>query len=286
MGAVPVAMSRWRCRLALGHAARGRPGTPGRAHDGPGKCRGTATCAHDPVPDPPPDDSSGSNTLPGCDPTSGALHSTPAGRTKESEIKFLLRDHAPPQLRVLSGVVAKKWHAGGAPVAPRRARLWWPRPGAVWPAAWPPASAGPIAGIRGLGSNAGSNAAVCTCAHSPCAGTSAVADAGGRLAYDDGSPREVTLPRDSPGRNASTSRLGHLFKTGDAGGRPPVYPSVHQPNRDGNGLSKARPRRRSELNSEGNSFRNARRKDTKSRASGGSHLTIGSGSLFLIGPTR
>ena len=68
------------------------------------------------------------------------------------------------------------------------------------------------------------------CGPPACAGTSAVADAGGRLAYDDGSPREVTLPRDSPGWNASTFRLGR-FKTGEAGGRPPVYPPTPKPNR-------------------------------------------------------
>ena len=38
----------------------------------------------------------------------------------------------------------------------------------------PPASAGPAAGIRGLGSNAGSNAAAGTCVHSLCAGKRAV----------------------------------------------------------------------------------------------------------------
>ena len=42
---------------------------------------------------------------------------------------------------------------------PRHARLWRRRPGDVSPAAAPPASGGPAAGIRGLGSNAGSNAA-------------------------------------------------------------------------------------------------------------------------------
>jgi len=194
-----VVASRWGCRVALGHAGRGRPGTPARGRGGPGMCRAATTCVHDPAPGQPPDDSPGSNTLPGCGQTSGAIHSTPAGRTKESETKCLLRDHAPPQLRVFSGVVAKKRHAGGVLVAPRRAGLWWPHPGAVWPAVWPPASAGPGAGIRRLDSNAGSSTAACTCAHSLCASTSAVADAGGRLAYDDGSPREGYSPKGQPG---------------------------------------------------------------------------------------
>ena len=136
----------------------------------------------------------------------------------------MLRDHAPPQLRDLSGIAAKKGHAAGAPVGPRHAGLWRHRPGVVWPAAWQPASAARAAGTRGLGSNAGSNALACTCAHSPCAGTAADADTDGRLAYDDDSPREgVTSQGTDRGGTRERSSSGAYSKTGK---RPAVRQSI------------------------------------------------------------
>ena len=156
--------------------------------------------------------------MPGCGPTSRAVHGTPAGRTRESAKKFLLRDHAPPQPPAFcSGL----WRRLGALAARtfglRRAGLWPRRPGVVWPAAAPPASGGPAAGIRDPGSNAGSNAAAGTCVHSLCAGRSAAAVValwhdGGTLAYHGGSPRERLLPRDSPGRMRQRSPRA-LIKT-------------------------------------------------------------------------
>src|SRR5207247_1372891 len=62
-----------------------------------------------------------------------------------------------------------------------------------------------------------SNAAACTCAYSLCADRAVAAVAAdwsgsGRLAYDDDSPREGTLPRVSPGRNARTFPSGAYSK--------------------------------------------------------------------------
>ena len=72
----------------------------------------------------------------------------------------------------------------------------------------PPANASPNAGIRGLGSNAGSNAAAGTCVHSLCAGRRASAVVGnGRLAYHDDGPREH-VPKGQPGGNALTFASG------------------------------------------------------------------------------
>ena len=174
-GAAPVVALRWRCRVAVHSAARGRQRTPGRVPCGLGKCLATATCVRDPAPCGPPDGRRGRRSAPGCQPTWGAVPSTPAGRTKESATKFLLRDHAPPQPRASAVLAAKIGHADGAHVAPRRAGLWRHRPGVVAPAAAPLASAGPDAGIRGLGSNAGSNAVAGTGTRSLCAGRSAPA---------------------------------------------------------------------------------------------------------------
>jgi hypothetical protein len=116
----------------------------------------------------------------------------------------LLRDHAPLQLQAAEVLAAQRC-ADGAHVAPGRAGLWRPRPGAVWPVAAPPASAGPDADIRRPGSNVGSGAAAGSGVHSLCAGRAGpavVADwhGGGSVAYHDSGPRERVLPRDSPGR--------------------------------------------------------------------------------------
>lgn len=245
-GAASVLASRWRCRGAVRSAAHGRPGTPGRGCGGLGKCLETATCVRDPAPDEPPGGRWGRRSAPGCRPTSGVVPGTPAGRTRELAKKFLLRDHAPPQPRGSSVLAAKIGRADGAHVAPRRAGLWPHRPGAVGPAAAPLASDAPAAGIRGPGSNAGSNAAAGTGAHSLCAGRSApavVADwyGGGPLDYHDGSPRERRSPKGQPGGNSYRSPRA-LIKTGKQS--LPVYTSVNQRDREGNCLRKAWPRRR------------------------------------------
>jgi len=181
-------------------AARGRSGSPVCVRGGLATCRAAATCVRDRVPGEPPDGRRGSSSVPGCGPPSQVVQSTRAGRTEESAKKFLLRDHAPAQLRASSVVAAGRRRADGAHVAPWHAGLWPRRPGAAWPAAAPPASGGPDAGIRGPGSNAGSNAAAGSGGHSLCAGRSAaavVADYhdGGWLSYHDNSPRECVLPK-------------------------------------------------------------------------------------------
>ena len=187
-------------RDAIAAAAFARPHTPSREHAGLGMCHEIATCVHDPALGGPPDDRLRSSSVPGCGPTSQPAHGNPAGRTSESAKIFLLRDHAPPQSQPASALVAKKGCADGARVRPRHALIWRPRPGAAWPAASPPANAAPNAGIRDPGSNADSNAAVGTCVHSLCAGRRASAVVGnGSLAYHDAGPRELILPRHSPG---------------------------------------------------------------------------------------
>jgi len=198
--AADVATSRWLGRVAVRTAACVRPCTPARVRGGLGKCHGIATCVHDRAPCQRPDGKRGNSSEPGCGLTSGVVHGTLAGRTSESAKKFLLRDHAPPQSQAASTLVAKRWCADGAHVRSRHAGLWPHHPAVVWLAAAPPASASPNAGIRGLGSNAGSNAAAGTCVHSLCAGRPASAVVGNdRLAYHDDGPRELILPRDSPG---------------------------------------------------------------------------------------
>jgi hypothetical protein len=200
-----VAVARWRRCVAAQTAARGRQRTLVLGRGGLGKCRGLAICVRARVPGEAPDGRRGSRSAPGGGPTSRALYGTLAGRTKGWGTKFLLRDHARPQPLASAVVAAKRRRADGAHVRPRPAWLWPLCPDAVWPAAAPPASAGPGAGIRRLGSNAGSNTAACTGGHSLCAGRAApavVADwtGSGRLAYHDNSPRECVLPRDSSGR--------------------------------------------------------------------------------------
>jgi hypothetical protein len=182
-------------RIGPGTVARARPGTHRRVCGGRLTCRATATCVHDPGHCQLPDGRRRSSSVPGCGSSAAVLHGTPAGRTREAARKFLLRDHAPPQLRAPAALGSKIWHTHGAHVGPRRAGPWPHRPGVVAPAAAPPASGELPAGIRGLGSNAGSSAAVDTCPHTLYADRSAtavVADwhGGGTLDYHDGSPRE------------------------------------------------------------------------------------------------
>lgn len=198
--APPVLASYGLCRGACCSAARGRPDTPARVPAGLGKCHATATCVHDHALGEPPHGRPRSSSVPGCGPTSKPAHGTLAGCTWESAKKFLLRDHAPPQPQGTSALVVKMWRADGAHVQPRHAELWRHHPDAAWPAASPPASAGPDAGIRDLGSNAGLNAAAGTCVRSLCAGRRASAVVGiGSLVYHDDGPRECVLPRDSSG---------------------------------------------------------------------------------------
>jgi hypothetical protein len=225
-GVAAVAASRWWCRVAVRTAACGRQRTPARGPCGLGKCLGTATCVHDPARGEPPGGRQGCRSTLAGEPTSGVVHGTPAGRTRESATKLLLRDHAPPQLRGSSVLAAKMGRADGAYAAPRRAGFWPHRPGVVAPADAPPASGGPGAGIRGPGSNAGSNAAAGTCAHSLCAGRSApavVADwyGGGTLDYHDGSPRERRSPKGQPGGNALSFSSG-ANRNRQTDGRSPV----------------------------------------------------------------
>src|SRR5262249_11514382 len=94
-------------------------------------------------------------------------------------------------------------------------------------AAAPPASAGPAAGIGGLGSNAGSSAAAGTYSRSLCAGRAAaavVADwyGGGPLDYHDGSPRGRRSPKGQPGGNALSFSSG-AEQHREADGRSQVY---------------------------------------------------------------
>jgi hypothetical protein len=196
--------SRRLCRVPLCGGVCVRCCIPARGRGGSEKCPASATCVHDRVLGERRDGRWSSSSVPGYGPTSGVLHDTLAGRTKEPAKKLLLRDHAPPQSRQASVVVAEMWYVGGHVLA-RRAWPWRHRPDAGWLAVAPPASAGAGGGIRGLGSNVGSNAAAGTCVSSLCASRRAAAvvadgDGRGRLDYPEGSPRERLLPRDSPGR--------------------------------------------------------------------------------------
>ena len=211
--AAAVAASRGCCRVAVRDAAHGRPDTPARGHAGRGKCHALATCVRDRARAAAPAGKRGNNSAPGCGPTWAAPHDTRVGRTRASAKKFLLRDHAPPQPLDPSAPAAKVGHADGAHVLPRRARFWPPPPDAVGLAAAPLANALPDAGMRGPGSNAGSNAAAGTSAHNPCAGRSVLAvvansDSGGRWAYHGNSPRESSSPKGQPEESAFTFSSG------------------------------------------------------------------------------
>ena len=80
--------SRWLRRSAAQTAARGRPGTRRRACGGQLRCRATATCVRDPGHCELPDGTPSSSSAPGCGPSSGAVHSTPAGRIREWKKNF------------------------------------------------------------------------------------------------------------------------------------------------------------------------------------------------------
>ena len=161
--------------------------------------------------------------------------------------KNLLRDHAPPQLREDLVFAAQGWRADGAPAAPGRVGLSPHHPGAVWPVAWPPASDGPPAGIRGSGNNAGSSTVAGTFGHSLCAGRSGpagVADwhGGGSLDYHHSNPQERNLPRASLRGTRKRSPRAHIKTQSE--GHSPVYTSVHELDSEEDSLRKAWPRRR------------------------------------------
>ena len=192
---------------------RGQQRTPAHERGGLGTCHAVATCVRDPARGEPPGGSRRSSNEPGCGPTSGAVHSTPAGRSKVSATKLLLRDHARPQLQESEVVGSKMWHAHGARVPPRHAGLGPLRPGVVGLDAGPLASGVARADIRDPGRNAGSNAAVGTFVHSLCAGKCAhavVGDwcGGGAWDYHDGNPREGRSPKGQPGGNALSFSSG------------------------------------------------------------------------------
>jgi hypothetical protein len=278
MGAAAVEASHGRCRGAVRTGARGRPRTPVRGRGGPGTCRAAATCVHDRARGEPPGGRPGSRSTPVAAATAAVVHGTPAGRTRESTTKFLPRDHAPAQLPGCSVLAAKRGHADGAHAPPRRARFWPQRPGVAAPAAAPLASAGPAAGIPRPGSNAGSNAAAGTGAHSLCAGRSAAAvgadwHGGGTLEYHENSPRERRSPKGQPGGSAFSFSSG-VCQHQQAEGRSPVYfpegtrwgrkrvEKSRGPGDAARAIRKSSPvrRPRKEPDKEGNSLRKARPK--------------------------
>jgi len=79
---------RWMRCVVAGTAALGRPGTHRRVCGGHSRCRETATCVRDPAHCEPPDGRRSSSSVPGCEPSSGAVHGSPAGRNRESKKNF------------------------------------------------------------------------------------------------------------------------------------------------------------------------------------------------------
>ena len=75
-------------RVADGIALGGRPGIRSRASNGRLTCYETATCVRDRGHCAPPAGRRGSSSGPGCGPSLGAVHSTPAGRIKEMKKNF------------------------------------------------------------------------------------------------------------------------------------------------------------------------------------------------------
>jgi hypothetical protein len=141
-------------------------------------------------------------------------------------------------------VESKIWHTHGAHVEPRRPGLWPPPPDAASPAAVPRASGGPPAGIRGpavtlvptprlvLASAAFAQTDPCT--RSSRTGTAAAFWL--KMAAAHGSVLSQGIAR---GERAIVL-LGRLAKPGS---RRSVYTAVTEPDREGNCLRKARPRR-------------------------------------------
>ena len=75
-------------RVAAATAARGRPGTHRRVSDGHSRCRVTAIYVRDRDNCELPDGRRRSSSAPGCEPSSGAVHGTPAGCIRESKKNF------------------------------------------------------------------------------------------------------------------------------------------------------------------------------------------------------
>jgi hypothetical protein len=75
-------------RFAGGIALGGRPGIRSLASGGLLTCHEIATCVHDRGHCAPPAGTCGSSNGPGCGPSLGAVHSTPAGRIKEMKKNF------------------------------------------------------------------------------------------------------------------------------------------------------------------------------------------------------
>jgi len=226
--AAPGAASRWRRHEAYRSAANEQPGTRVRGRGGLEKCSASTTCVRDPTRGERPDGRPDSSSEPGCGPTSGAVHDIRDDRRWDSAKKFLLRDHALSQSGVYSVIAATAGFGGGVRVGLGRVGLWRCRLGGVWLVAAPPASVGPGAGIRRLGSSAGSSVAADICVCSPCAGRAAaavVADwpVGGSLVYDEGSPRESFSPKGQPGENARTFSPGAYENRQQTGGRASLY---------------------------------------------------------------
>jgi hypothetical protein len=203
-----------------------RPCTPDVASAGPLSSCGPSTCAGGPSPDGRPRGMHRCNTRPSFGASPAEARNNPAGRTT----------------RVEEGVRCVTTHPAANPFGPTRNRRQEPaRSGRHFAAvghAPPPrasdalqvppdaavaassrASDAPIAGIRDLGSTAGSTAVPDTSAHTPCAGKSAIPAAcpgqGTRLRvrpfrrYAARVPWEVTAPWGRPGRTGYIL-LGHF----------------------------------------------------------------------------
>jgi hypothetical protein len=186
--------------------------------------------------------------------------------------KILLRDHAQAEVLNSERFGAPFWPGGGARARPGRGVPWLRRSGDVWPAASPPANAGPRVDTRGPGSSADSSVAADTCSRTLCGSRSAgvVAavwrQAGGWI-YRGGRPWEARLPREKLGENA-----------------PTFSPSViKMPMRrlPANLRQTAGTRQTTKRFSK----RASSKKTRRSGSSGGAHQTIKTGSDFSTGPS-
>ena len=163
-----------RSSVAATTGAGVRPGTRRPASYGHPRCRERATCVLDPGHCEPPDGRWGHSSVPGCGPRSRVVRSSRADRRGEGKKRFCCvttRGRGPL-------VSEQPGRCDFGPLAARALGLGvlgfgLGRPGDVWPAAAPPASGGPRAGIRDPGSSAGSSTAAGTCSRTLCAGRSA-----------------------------------------------------------------------------------------------------------------
>ena len=190
-------------------------GTHGLASSGHPRCRERATCVLDPGHCEPPDGRWGHSSEPGCGPTSRVIRNSRADRITEGKKRFCCVTTRRRVLWILTSLGDETWRAGGAYARPGRAGLCLERPGDDWPAAAPPASGGPRAGIRDPGSNADSSTAAGTCAHTLCAGRFAGAvgalwPENGAFPYTGARPKEVRSPEGKPGENALTFSSGAI----------------------------------------------------------------------------